>query len=82
MIFISALEIFYVVIPDPKIFQIIAASVADAAVSNTNGIKTLLTSGLSTFFIKGNPVLNNSPKSLPENPPDCPIFCGKLKHEL
>ena len=34
-----------------------AVSVTDAADVNPNGIKTLLASGLSTFFIKNNPVL-------------------------
>ena len=32
--------------------------------------------GLSTFFIKGNPVFSNGPKSLPKNSPDCPILCN------
>ena len=39
-------------------------------------IKTLLASGLSTFFIKSNLVFSNGPKSLPKNPPDCPILCN------
>ena len=30
---------------------------------------------LSTFFIKGNPVFSNVPKSLPNNSPDFPILC-------
>ena len=34
----------------------------------------LLVNGLSTFPIKGNPVFSNGPKSLPRNPPDCPIL--------
>ena len=46
-----------------------AASVADVTPVNPNGIKTLVASGLSTFFIKGNPVFSNGPKSLPKNPP-------------
>ena len=37
-------------------------------------MKTLLASGLSTFFIKGNPVFDSDPKSLPKNPPDYPIL--------
>ena len=60
--------------PDPNIFLWIAASVADAAV-NPNVIKTLLVNGLITFHIKGNPVFSYGPKSLPKNPPDCPIWC-------
>ena len=35
---------------------------------------TLLASGLSTFFIKGNLFFSNGPKSLPKNPLDCPIL--------
>ena len=42
----------------------------------TNGIKTLLVSGLSTFFLKGDPVFSNGPNSLPKNPSDCPILCN------
>ena len=36
----------------------------------------LLANGLSIFFIKENPVFSNGPKSLPTNPPDCPILCN------
>ena len=35
-------------------------------------LKTLLANGLSTFFIKGNPVFSNGPKTLPKILPDCP----------
>ena len=59
---ISSFNIISVVVPDP-IFLCIFASAADAA-SNPNGIKTLLANGLITFFINGNPVFNNGPKSL------------------
>ena len=31
---------------------------------------------LSIFPIKGNPVFSIGPKSLPKNPPDCPILCN------
>ena len=51
-------------------------SVADAAVVNPNGIKTLLANGLNTFSIKGNPVFNIGPKGLPKNPFDCFIWCN------
>ena len=47
-------------------FSWVAASVAAATV-NSNGIKTLLANG--------NPLFSNGPKSLPKNPPDCPILC-------
>ena len=63
-------------VPDPNIFLWIAASTADADAVNPNGIKTLLASGLSTFFIKDDPVFSNGPKSLPKNPPDCTILCN------
>ena len=33
-----------------------------------------LANGLITFFINGNPVFNNRPRSLPRNPPDCIIL--------
>ena len=54
----------------------IAASIADAAAVDPNGSKTLLANGLCTFPIKGNPVFSNDPKSLPKNPPNCPILCN------
>ena len=53
-----------------------AESVAIAAAAvNTNGIKTILVSGFSIFFIKSNPVLSNL-KNLYKNPPDYPILCN------
>ena len=64
ILFYSPLETINVVVP-----------VADAAV-NPNGIKTLLANGISTFFIKGNPVFSLGPKSPPKNPPDCSILCS------
>ena len=73
---ISLFEIINVVLPDPNIFLSLAASVAESAAVNPNGIKTLLANGLSTFPIKGNPVFSNGRKSLPENPPDYPILCN------
>ena len=58
---ISSLEIISVVreakfkgrAPDRNILLWIAASVADAAAVNPNGIETLLANGLSTFPVKG-----------------------------
>ena len=73
---ISSLEIIYVLIPDPKSFFWIAASVADVATVNPNGIKTLLASVFSTFFIKGKLVFSNGLWNLPKNSPDCPILCN------
>ena len=60
--FISLLEFINVVLSNPNISYWIAASVADGTAANPNGIKTLLANGLSTFFIKGNPVFSNGPK--------------------
>ena len=62
--------------PKLNILLWIAASVADAAPVNPNGIKTLLANGLSTFSIKGNAVFSMGPTSLPKNPPDWPILCN------
>ena len=45
-------------------------SIADAAAVTTNDIKIILANSLSTFPIKGNPVFDNGPKSLSNNPPD------------
>ena len=74
--FISSLKIINVVKPDPNwwIFWWIASSVSHAVSVNPNGIKTLLGNSLSSFSIKGNPVLNNGPKYPPKNPADCPIL--------
>ena len=58
-------------LPDPKIFLCIPASDADAAAVIPEGINGLLANGLMTFFISGNPVFSNEPRSLPRNPPDC-----------
>ena len=60
--------------PDTKIFLCIPASAAVAAAVNLKGIKTLLANGLITFFINGNPVFSNGPRSLPRNPPDYMIL--------
>ena len=49
---------------DPNNFSWIAASIADAAALNPNGIKTPLANGLSLFAIKGNPVFSNCPKGM------------------
>ena len=52
---------------NPKIFLCIPESAADAATVNPKGIKTLLAYGLITFFISGNPVFSNEPRSLLRN---------------
>ena len=73
---ISSFEIINLVVPDSNIFLWIAASVADDAVVNPNGIKTYLANCLITFPIEGNLVFSNGPISLPKNPPDCPYSCN------
>ena len=55
--FISTFEIINVVILGPKIFFLKSVSVIVAAAVNPNGIKTLLANSVSTFFLKGKPVL-------------------------
>ena len=56
------------------IFLCIPASAADVAAVNPKGIKTLIATGLITFFINGNPVFSNGPSNLPRNLPDCIIL--------
>ena len=51
-----------------------AASVADAALVNLNGIKPLLANGFTAFFNKGKRVFSNGPNILHKNLPDCPIL--------
>ena len=55
----SAFEIVNVVVPDLWILFLIAASVADAAAVNPNGIKTLLADSLSMSFTNVKPVFCN-----------------------
>ena len=52
--FICLLEIIKFVLPNLKIFLWIAASVADYATFNLNGVKILLANSLNEFPIKGN----------------------------
>ena len=72
--FISTFEIINLVILDPKIFFLKAASVIVAAAVNPNGIKTLLANSVSTFFLKGKPVLVMDLKVYLKILPDCIIF--------
>ena len=51
-------------------FLCITATAADAAAVNPKGIKTILASGSSTFFMNGHPVFNNGPSNPLKNPPD------------
>ena len=52
----------------------LALSFFDPVAINPNGIKTPLANSFGTFSIKGNPVFNSGPKSLPNNSRDCPIY--------
>ena len=72
--FFFSFEIISVVIFSPNIFWWVAASVADTASVKSNGIETLLASGLNTYFVKGKQVFSNSPKSLPKNSSGYPIL--------
>ena len=54
----------------------IAASVADVAAVNPNGVRTLLTNGLSALPTKSKRVFNNGPKNLTKKPSDCRILCN------
>ena len=58
------------------------ASAADAAVVNRKWIKALLVNGLITFFISGNPVFSNGPRSLLRNAPNCIILDIWVFHNL
>ena len=62
--FIYSIEIFNIVLVVPNIFLWKAASVADTAAVNSNGIKTPLPSGLSIFPNKDKPVFSTGCKSL------------------
>ena len=55
-------------------FLCIPAYAADATAVNPKEIKTLLANGLITFFVSGNLVFSNGPRSVPRNPPDCIIL--------
>ena len=73
---ISSFDIISIIalLPNSGIYLCILASAADAAAVIPKGIKMLLANGLIKFFINGNPVFSNRPKSLPRNPPDCIIL--------
>ena len=57
-----------------RFFLCIPASAVATAAVNPKGIKILLANGLIKFFIGGNPVFSNGPRSLPRNLPDCIIL--------
>ena len=82
MSFNSSFDIISVVLHNPKIFLCIPASAADAPAVNPNGIKTLMANGLITFFINGNPVFSDGPRSLPRNPPDYIIIDIRVFNKL
>ena len=76
ILFIFSLKTIIVVISGSNIFLWVAASIADAVDVNPNGIKTLLANGLSTFFMKDNPVFSDGPKNIPKNLPNCFFLCN------
>ena len=76
--FIPSFEIINFALPDPNIFFWLVASVADSVAFDPNGIKTFLAKSLSKFFIKDKSAVSNGPKSLPKNPPDCPVLCNRV----
>ena len=53
-----------------------------AVAANSNGIKSLLANGLSTFFMKGKPNFSNGPKSLHKNLCDYRILCNWVSDNL
>ena len=59
--------------PDPNIFSCIPVSAAAAAV-NYKGTKPIFVNGLITYFIRGNLVFSNGPRSLPRKTFDCIIL--------
>ena len=71
---ISSFDVVSVVVPEQMFLLCIPASAADAAAASPNGIKTFVGNCLITFFIDGNHVFNNGPRSLPRNYPDFIIF--------
>ena len=60
---------FNVVVLKPRIILLFTACVADTAVDNLNGIRTLLPDVLITLFINGKQTVINGSGSLPRNPP-------------
>ena len=76
--FIPWIEVINFAIHDPNIFFWLVASVADSVAFDLNGIKTFLAKGLSKFFIKNKSAFSNGPRSLPKNPPDCPVLCNRV----
>ena len=61
---------------DPIFLVGIAASVADTAVININGSKTLVANDVSTFFINGKPFDVNGPRNWGISPALATIFFG------
>ena len=50
----------------------------DAAAVSPNEIKTVLANSFITFFINGDPLFSNGPRSLPRNLPDNLISANEL----
>ena len=56
--------------------------VADAAAFNSNGTKTLLANGVSTFFINGKAIVMNGLRKLRNPPSGQLVFLVVLKYFL
>ena len=69
MSFISSFEIIKGVVPDPRSFLFIAASVTDEVPVSPSIPREVITD-----FNKGNHFLSNGPKSLSRYPPNCIIL--------
>ena len=63
-----------VIVPDPNTSWWILTSAPEAIAVNLNGINTLFSNSLSTFFINSRLIFINCPRSLPRNPPECMIL--------
>ena len=74
--FISLLEIISAILPDPNIFYEEPHLLFQQLLLILTVLKRFKLNGLSTFSIKGNPVFNNGPKSLPKNTSDCSVLCN------
>ena len=66
MSFISLFEIIKVVVPEPSIFFLIPASIAETAAVIPNGAQTIFAKGIAIFINGPANLINNDPK----NPPD------------
>ena len=64
--FISSFEIIKIVVPEPRIFFWIPASIAEPAAAIPNGARTFFAKGIATFVNGPANLLNNYPKTTPD----------------